>query len=658
MDALTIRTLPSVPTATRARVESAFTAIRIEGGLFPAEFLQAVAAERAAGQSAADYGVPPGRTLRDEIGRYWTIAEAMWREYRRDRLRADLGPDRTGVQRWLLRLLRDVLGYVDAAKVSGAVYVGERPFPVTHHANGGALPMLLTVASHDLDRAHGEFADEGRRRAPHAGMQEYLNADTNALWGLVSNGLRLRLLRDNPSLTRPAYVEADLERIFEEGLYPDFAAFWLIAHASRTTPGPDGMFGCWLEKWRAAGAETGQRALAELRSGVTKALRELGSGFVEHPSNEALRADLRDGGLTADALHQQLLRLVYRLLFLFTAEGRRLLHAPDATIEACALYTQGYGLARLRDRARKRRHYDAYSDLWTGLTVTFHALASGAPSLGLPALGGLFEVQQCDRLDTAVLSNKRLLTAIHALAFFTERGALQRVNYRDMDAEELGSVYESLLELHPVVQVAARPWTFGFAGDEGNGADAQATQRRLSGSYYTPSPLVLELGRCALNPLIERTIWDNPADPRGALLRLRIIDPACGSGHFLLMAARRLADAVARLDADGDLPDEVVRRHALREVIRRCIHGVDRNPLAVELCKTALWIEALEPGKPLSFLDAHIRCGDALVGITDLGVLAEGVPDAAFECFIGDDAAAAKAFKRLNKGSASPRSRP
>jgi hypothetical protein len=632
------------------RVESAFTAIRVEGGLFPAEFMQAVVAQRVPGESTSDYGMLPSRNLRDEIGRYWRDAEMLWQEYRRDRQRADRDAQRTGVERWLLRLLCDVLGYADVAEAPSGTYVGERGFRITHRAHGGAVPLLLTIAVRDLDHPSSEFGDGGRRRTPHATIQEYLNAEPTALWGIASNGIRLRLLRDNPSLTRPAYVEADLERIFEEGLYPDFAALWLIAHASRTKPGSDGMAGCWLEKWRTAGAETGQRALAELRAGVTNALRALGSGFVEHPANEALRAGLRTGGVTTGGLHQQLLRLVYRLILLFTSEERELLHSPDATADARALYAQGYSLTRLRERSRKRRHYDSHVDLWTGLLVTFRALARGARPLGLPALGGLFEEDQCPTLDGAMLTNRRLLEAVHALAFFADRGALQRVNYRDMDSEELGSVYESLLELHPLVVVATRPWTFGFAGDEGNGTDAQATQRRLSGSYYTPAPLVLELGRCALDPLIEQTIQDNPTDPCAALLRLRIVDPACGSGHFLLMTARRLADAVARLDGDGDLPDEAVRRHAMREVIRRCVYGVDRNPLSVELCKTALWIEALEPGKPLSFLDAHIRCGDALVGVTDLRVLSEGVPDAAFGHFVGDDRTAAQTFKRLNRG--------
>jgi hypothetical protein len=629
-------------------VETAFTAIRIEGGLFPAEFLQRVAALAAPGQTAEDYEVPPGRTLRDEIGRYWTIAEALWKEYRQNRPRVDLPPERTGIERWLVRLMRDALGYGDIAPTAARTSVGDRSFPVSHRAHGGAVPLLLTVADRDLDRSHPAFGEEGRRRAPHATVQEYLNADPAMLWGIVANGPRLRLLRDNPSLTRPAYVEADLERIFEEGLYSDFATLWLLAHASRIAPGPGGMPECCLERWRAEGAKTGQRALDKLRAGVTAALRELGSGFVEHPENDALRVALRDGTLTAEDLHQQLLRLVYRLLFLFTAEERGLLHTLDATPEARALYAQGYALARLRDRARLRRHYDRYADLWVGLMVTFRALSGGAWLLGLPALGGLFDEAQCPDLDAAGLPNTRLLAAVHALAFFTDDGGLQRVNYRDMGTEELGSVYEGLLELHPVVQVATRPWTFAFVGDDAGGV-VRGTERKQSGSYYTPDLLVQELLRLALDPLIERTIRENPSAPRDALLRLKLLDPSCGSGHFLLGAARRLADAVARLDSEGDLPDEALRRRALREVVRRCIYGVDRNPLAVELCKTALWIEAIEPGRPLSFLEAHIKWGDSLLGLANLSVLQAGIPDSAFAEFNNDDKLYTRELKQRNK---------
>ena len=632
---------------SRSTVETTFTAIRIVGGLFPAEFLQKIAGLDAEGQSTEAYAMPPGRTLRDEIGRFWTIAEALWKEYRQNQPRTDLPAHRTGVDRWLVRLLREVFNFDDLTPVLNRPQIGDRSFPLSHQAHNGAVPLLLTTAPHELDRTNLAFGEEGRRRAPHALVQEYLNADQSALWGIASNGLRLRLLRDNPSLTRPAFIEADLERIFEEGLYADFALLWLLLHASRFAPNPSAN-DCWLERWRATGAKTGQRALEKLRAGVTTALRELGSGFIEHPDNTALRQALHEGRMNAEGLHQQLLRLVYRLLFLFTAEERDLLHVPDAPDSVRALYAQGYALARLRDRARLRRQYDRYADLWVSLTVTFRALASGTPSLGLPALGGLFDDQQCPDLDAASLPNIRLLNAVHALAFFSDAGSLQRVNYRDMGTEELGSVYESLLELHPVVQVANRPWTFAFVGDATN-SSVKGNERKTSGSYYTPDSLVQELLRTALDPVIERTLRENPTNPREALLRLKILDPACGSGHFLLGAARRLADAVARLDSEGDLPDETIRRHALRDVVRRCIHGVDRNPLSVELCKAALWIEAIEPGKPLTFLDAHIKCGDSLIGVADLSVLTNGIPDDAFKELTGDDKAVAAILRKRNK---------
>jgi hypothetical protein len=124
---------------------------------------------------------------------------------------------------------------------------------------------------------------------------------------------------------------------------------------------------------------------------------------------------------------------------------------------------------------------------------------------------------------------------------------------------------------------------------------------------------------------------------------------ACGSGHFLLAAARQLAAEISRLDAGLDTPSEALRQHALRDIVQHCIYGVDKNPLAVELCKTALWIETVEPGKPLSFLDAHIRCGDSLVGILDPTIMADGIPDEAYKPLTGDEKTVATAFRRRNQ---------
>lgn len=628
-----------------------FAALRVVGALLPPEFLQSIASLDAKKQSSADYGISKSLILKDELARYWRIANDLYSAYVERSARSGADVARVGIQEWLVPLFRDILGYSDIADAPVTV-VGERHFPITHRALGVTVPILLTVRSVELDRTDPRFGSEGKRRAAHGLMQDTLNADDRSLWGIVSNGTTLRVLRDNPSLTRPAYVEADLARIFEEQLYSDFAALWLTLHASRLKPVDGKPSGCVLETWRAQAHKTGLRALEHLRDGVTRALRSLGNGFVRHPQNEPLRNALADGSLSTDGYFQELLRLVYRLLFLFAAEERNLLHDPSASEEQRALYRAGYGLGRLRERALRRRHYDRHADLWQGMRILFRALGAGAPPLGMPALGGLFAADHCTNLDSALIANDALLESIHALAFFRNGPSLVRVNYRDMGTEELGSVYESLLELQPYLGVDTAPWTFGFV-DEESGEKTKGSARKLTGSYYTPAPLVNELILSTLEPVITQVVVSRPEDPRAALLELKIVDPACGSGHFLLAAARRLAAEIARIEAGSDTPDEAARQHALREVVQHCIYGVDRNPLAVELCKTALWVETLQPGKPLTFLDPHIQCGDSLTGVLNPAIMSPGIPNEAFRPLPGDDADACQHLKRRNAESGS-----
>lgn len=630
----------------RARRNHGFTAIRIEGGLLPPEFLQTIAGLEAPQQRGADYGLSRSLALKEEIARYWRIAGDLYARYSERRARHGLKVTHVGVDEWLVPLLNSVLGYNDLVPTSDAT-LGERVFKLTHRACGKAVPLLLTTRDFNLDRADPRFGYEGRRQAPHGLMQEFLNAEDDCLWGIVSNGSKLRVLRDNPSLTRPAYIEADLDLVFLEELYPDFAALWLAAHASRFALTNGKPSSCVIESWRAKAHETGERVLANLRDGVTEALRQLGNGLLQHPDNDSLRSALREGALTLGTFFEQLLRLVYRMLFLFTVEERGLLHAPDATDEQRTIYAQGYSLSRLRERALRRRYYDQHADIWASLQITFQALARKVPGLGLPALGGLFRSGQCPDLDRSAIANEPLLDAIRSLAFFRSGTALTRVNYRDMGTEELGSVYESLLELQPVLDLNATPWSFGFAGRE-NGAKAKGSERKLTGSYYTPSSLVNELIKSALEPVLAEAVAGRPDDPREAILDLKVLDPACGSGHFLLAAARRMAAEIARIEAGVDTSDESARRRALREVVQHCIHGVDRNPLAVELCKTALWIETIEPDKPLTFLDAHIQIGDSLVGLLDPEVIAAGIPGEAYKDLTGDDKSTCRAIKKRN----------
>lgn len=610
-----------------------YQAVRVEGGILPSNFLQRVATLQAGHQANTDYGLTKSLALRDEVSRKFRMAG-----------------DLRETKRFAERVMTDVLDFRDLATPQQPVTLGERTFPITHFAHDGRVPVLITPADGDLDRGDARFGQDGRKRSPHNAMQEYLNAEEACLWGLVTNGHRIRLLRDNPSLTRPAYVEADLAAILDAQLYADFGVFWLLFQATRFTPGDLGPQQCILETWRSQAHAEGERALRNLRAGVTQALRELGSGFLEHPDNVQLRDAFDKGEIDGTAYFRELLRTVYRILFLLTSEDRNLLHPPETLDDARELYAAGYAVGRLRNRAGRRIGIDRYADLWQGTRLTFEALARGEPALGLPALGGLFKTDSCPHVDGASIRNDRLLRAMRAIAFFQGETGLTRVNFRDMGTEEFGSVYESLLELHPYVDVSTEPWRFRFMNDDESGQVA-GSERKTTGSYYTPPQLVEEIMRSAVDPVIEQTVRANRDDPVSALKNLRIIDPACGSGHFILAAARRVAAEIARLEADADTPDEQVRRHALRDIIGSCIYGVDKNPLAVELCKTALWIEAMEPGKPLTFLDSHIRCGDALVGVLDPDIMAEGIPDAAYKQIADDERDVVSELKKRNKAA-------
>lgn len=658
--------------AKKSLHQLAYRAIRIEGGLLPAEELTRLtllADPKATEQTEGQYRIAKGLKLRDEIARDFKIALTLWQDFQALRQRQDVQTHEVTVREWLLPLLRDVLHFHDAARCPANQHAGHQ-YAIGHAGNGGRVPLVLAGFDQPLDTAAERFGETNpdtgktRRRSPFMLAQEALNASDASLWAIVSNGLTLRILRDNASLTRPAYIEVDLEALFTEELLADFSAFWLLAHASRfgaaETPSTD----CPWERWRAAGQQAGVTVRGKLRYQVAEALRALGTGFLSHPANGALRAALQStqDGYGRQAFFEELLRLVYRLIFLATVEdrrdrgtGERLVFAPDASDEAKARYLSGYSLTWLRERAVRRSQHDRHADLWKALSITFGALGAGEPALGLPSLGGLFAADQCPRLDAAQLDNRHLLAAVFQLGWFRADGGLSRVNYRDMGPEELGSVYESLLELVPDLQGLASPATarLAFVGDDKSDASTKGNTRKLTGSYYTPDSLVQELLKSALEPVIAQTVKANPEQPVQALLALTVCDPACGSGHFLLSAARRLADEVAlhraAAEREGGAPTPSDYRHALRDVVGRCIFGVDKNPMAIQLAKTALWLEAYSPDRPLSFVDHHLRVGDALLGVLDPKVLEHGIPDDAYTALSGDDNDVVKELRKRNK---------
>lgn len=619
----------------------AFEALSIEGGLLSPEWLSKVAQLQAGAQAEADYCIHKGLSLRDEIGRYWRIAQAHWADFKSGR---DANGDQKALaERFVQALLRDAFGFASLAVVAPAV-LAERSYPIGHAGLGGRVPVVIAPANSGLDTLASLFGDGTRKRSAFGLAQEYLNAQDGALWGIASDGASLRIVRDNASLTRPAWIEADLQRLFTEERYADFAALWLLSHETRFGREGQPVTECALEAWRNAGREEGTRAREHLRRGVEDALVALGQGFLSQSENAALRAELQNGTLPVKDYFNQLLRLVYRLIFLLTVEERGLLH-PEGTSDATkALYANGYGIRRLRERSVRRSAHDRFLDLWDATQVVCRGLAAGELRLGLPALAGIFAANQCPALDGAKLENRALLLAVFKLAWLREDGSLARVNWRDMGPEELGSVYESLLELEPRIAKDGRQ--FGFA----IGDDVTGNARHTTGSYYTPDSLVQVLLDNALEPVVADVIAKHPSNPVEALLGLSIVDPACGSGHFLLAAARRLAAHVARLQANGT-PSAGEYRHALRQVVGRCIFGVDVNPMAVELCKVGLWMEAVEPGLPLTFLNSHIQHGNALLGATP-DQMVKGIPDAAWDACDGDDKKTASALKKRNKKAA------
>jgi type I restriction-modification system DNA methylase subunit len=625
--------------ASQKRQPAIFTTIKSEGAILPMDLLRRVSDPQTAqlkGLTPRDYH-HEGERLNEAINVTWTRLLGLWHTFRGQQQR--LAEYHTGVsetREWLLKLF-DTLGY-GRLQPHAPLVVGERSYAISH--GWGDLPIHLVSYKADLDKS--AFNEKGeRRQSPHSLVQELLNRSPEHPWGIVSNGLTLRILRNNVSLTRQAYVEFDLEEMFEQEVYSDFVLFWLLCHESRFEKNEEAPQG-WLENWSKEAHQSGVQALDHLRESVTSAIKELGSGFITHPANGQLRQNLGDGSLSALAYYNQLLRLVYRLLVLFVAEDRDILFDPDALSAAKQLYRDYYSTAHLRalaDRTLGTRH----SDLYFGLQLIMTRLGQdgGCPELGLPALNGkLFHEDALSDLKDCQLANYTLLAAIRHLGYM-ESGHVRRViDYKNLGSEELGSVYESLLELHPVFHLDTG--TFELSTAAGNA-------RKTTGSYYTPTSLITCLLDSALDPVLDEAA-DKPtvAEAEAAILNLKVCDPACGSGHFLVAAAHRLAKKLAAVRTGDAEPSPAERRRALREVVGRCIYGVDINPMAVELCKVSLWMEAIDPGKPLSFLDAHIQQGNSLLGTTP-ALLKAGIPDEAFEAIEGDDKKVCTEFKKKNK---------
>ena len=618
-----------------------YSAINIQGNIVSSEILEKVRTEDIRYQKAVDFGLNPSASVRDEINLAWSLAVSNWNAFKSKRENlSDIDSGTPDTRRyWMLPLLQ-VFGY--EITNSNAEIINGKSYAISHRAtNKVGFPIHIVGVNQSLDKR----ADSGGTRlSPHALVQEYLNNNEH-MYALVSNGRFIRILRDATRLSRLSYLEFDLEQIMEEGLYVEFALMYRVLHASRMPEKQDSGAECFLEFYHQEALASGSRIRERLSVAVENSIKELANGLLQNPNNQELREKVLNGDLAAKEYYLHTLRLVYRVLFLLVIEERKLIY-PEKRDEELnrkrSIYYDFYSVQRLTKLAEKLIYVDPRkTDLWQSLITTFALFEHEqyGKKLGISPLGaGIFSPNALGIISHQLIDNETLLRVLRYLVTFeNEQGQRVRVNYADLDVEEFGSVYEGLLDYDPqIIDNSGEP-IFGFVkGDD----------RSSSGSHYTPEELVRPLIKHSLDYLIEDKLKE--ADPEKGLLSLTICDVACGSGHILLSAARRVGFELAKARSKEDQPTPSVLRVAVRDVIRHCIYGVDLNPLAVELCKVALWLEAHEPGEPLNFLDHHIKCGNAIVGLAHADELEKGIASEAFKTLPGDDKEIASSFKKRN----------
>ena len=407
----------------------------------PPDLLQRIAGgdARLAGLSPADYHLAKGERLNEQVNRAWNRLIGVWAGFRSgmDTFEARDQGTTLSRERWLLHLFQE-LGYGRLLVSRSAREIEGKTYPVSHFWQ--RTPIHLLGFRVDLDRRTPGVIGAAQAN-PHSMLQEYLNRSPDALWGFLSNGLYLRILRDNVSLVRPAYIEFDLQAMMEGEIYSDFVLLWLLCHQSRVEA--EKPQDCWLEKWYNTAREQGSRALDQLRDGVAGAIAALGPRFRPTPPTEICgigsprRPDKQDYYASCSAWSTALYSFC-----------RRRPGAPPAA--RCAADRKERYLAslmrRLRSLAAKQRH-ETCRPVQGAAVVMISCMR--AKRLALPALGSYLwsrpavaDLIECD------ISNEHFLQGA-CLAFYVSSGVRLPVDYRNLGTEELGSVYESLLELHP-----------------------------------------------------------------------------------------------------------------------------------------------------------------------------------------------------------------
>ena len=609
-----------------------YTTIRIEGAILSADILDKIEQGDIGGQLSKNFGFDTKTKVKDEIARAWADAQDLWRIFKRRKEKvAESEHGTTETRRYWIVPLLGLFGY--DVELSKAEIVHGKSYAVSHRAsNLDRFPVHIVGFNDSLDKKR---TDSGPRMSPHALLQEYINL-TEHLYTIITNGIHLRLLRDSSRLIKLSFIEFDFETMMEEEHYADFAIMYRLLHISRMPAKMDLGAESLIEQYHQDALDSGSRIREGLSNAVERSILSLANGFLDHAANIELREKIDNQEISAALFYQYQLRLIYRLLFLMVIEERNLIFPDNANKNKREIYYEYYSINRIRKLCEKQYLADhRFNDLWIALKNAFHLFESEAKGkhLGIkPLAGDLFGYNAIGILNHCNLDNKVLLECLRNLSVFINKhtGQKMRINYASLNVEEFGSVYEGLLEYDPKFSKENGSFQFGFV---------KGTGRSSSGSHYTPDELVQPLIKHSLDYIIQDRLDSSEikSEKEKSLLSIKVCDVACGSGHILLNAARRIGTELAKIRTGEDQPSPAPLRQAIRDVIKSCIYGVDKNPLAVDLCKVALWLEAHNPGEPLNFLDHHIRCGDAIVGLAHKEELEKGIADEAFKKMPDDD---------------------
>lgn len=621
-----------------------YTTIRIEGSILSADILDKIEQGEIGGQFAKDFGFDSKIKVKDEIARTWADAQDLWRIFKRQKEKVSETEYGTSETRryWIIPLL-GLFGF--DIQLSKAEIINGKSYAASHRvSNLDQFPVHIVGFNDSLDKKRDQG---GTRMSPHALLQEYINV-TEHLYTIVTNGNYLRLLRDSSRLIKLSFIEFDLETMMEEEHYADFAIMFRLLHVSRMPLKTDLGAESLIEKYHQDALDSGSRIREGLSEAVEKSIQSLSNGFLQHPDNNELRDMIENKSISESQFYQYQLRIIYRLLFLMVIEERNLIFPENADKTKRDIYYEYYSVDRLRKLCEKQYLADQrFNDLWISLKNTFSLFEDESKSsqLGIkPLAGDLFSYNAIDIINKCNLDNSVLLKCLKNLSVFINKntGQKMRVNYAALNVEEFGSVYEGLLEYDPEITRLNGYFKFDFV---------KGTGRSSSGSHYTPDELVQPLIKHSLYYIIKEKLdsVEDKAEKEKNLLSIKVCDVACGSGHILLNAARRIATELACVRTGEEQPSPTAFRKAVRDVIRNCIYGVDVNPLAVELCKVAMWLEAHNPNEPLNFLDHRIKCGNAIVGLAHQEELENGIPMEAFKRLPDDDKAIAALFRKRNK---------